>query len=109
MNCLSVSVLAPVSSMVTSLAAGVGEVTIAHLPLNGVFSKRAKYLHASYMLDATRMALPCSLDRRGFTLKSNTISVTTRSMRFLELRTFCIVPHFFFSSSFCQSLRAFVF
>ena len=47
------------------------------------------------MLDATRMALPRSLDRRGFTLKSKTMSLTTRSMRERELSTFCIVPHFF--------------
>ena len=47
------------------------------------------------MLDATRMALPRSLQRRGFTLKSKTMSLTTRSMRDLELSTFCIVPHCF--------------
>ena len=58
------------------------------------------------MLDATRMALPRSLDSRGFTLKSKTMSLTTRSMRDLELSTFCIVPHCFFSSSFCQSFSA---
>ena len=60
------------------------------------------------MLDATRMALPRSLERRGFTLKSKTMSLTTRSMRDLELSTFCIVPHCFFSSSFCQSFRPLV-
>ncbi len=36
------------------------------------------------------------------------MSLTTRSMRDLELSTFCIVPHFFFSSSFCQSLSPLV-
>src|SRR5438094_8414423 len=60
------------------------------------------------MLDATRMALPRSLERRGLTLKSNTMSLTTRSMRDLELSTFCMVPHFFFSSSFCQSFNPLV-
>ena len=60
------------------------------------------------MLDATRMALPRSLDRRGLTLKSKTMSLTTRSMRDFELSTFCIVPHCFFSSSFCQSFSPFV-
>ncbi len=54
------------------------------------------------------MALPRSLDRRGFTLKSKTMSLTTRSMRDLELSTFCIVPHCFFSSSFCQSFSPLV-
>ena len=49
------------------------------------------------------MALPRSLERRGLTLKSKTMSLTTRSMRDFELSTFCIVPHCFFSSSFCQS------
>src|SRR5438132_13335325 len=60
------------------------------------------------MLEATRMALPRSLERRGLTLKSKTMSLTTRSMRDLELSTCCIVPHCFFSSSFCQSFNAFV-
>ncbi len=60
------------------------------------------------MLDATRMALPRSLDRRGLTLKSKMMSLTTRSMRDRELSTFCIVPHCFFSSSFCQSFRPLV-
>ena len=54
------------------------------------------------------MALPRSFDRRGFTLKSKTISATTRSMRERELSTLRIVPHCFFSSSFCQSLRPLV-
>lgn len=49
------------------------------------------------------MALPRSLDRRGFTLKSKMMSLTTRSMRERELSTFCIVPHRVFSSCFCQS------
>lgn len=60
------------------------------------------------MLEATRIALPRSLDRRGFTLKSKTMSLTTRSMRDRELSTFFIVPHFFFSLSLCQSFRALV-
>src|SRR5207247_6983395 len=60
------------------------------------------------MLEAMRMAFPRSLDRRGLTLKSKTMSLTTRSMRDLELSTFCIVPHCFFSSSFCQSFNPFV-
>ena len=38
------------------------------------------------MLDATRIALPRSSLMRGFTLKSNTMSLTTRSMRDFELR-----------------------
>ena len=33
------------------------------------------------MLEATSIALPRSLERRGFTLKSKTMSLTTRSMR----------------------------
>jgi hypothetical protein len=49
------------------------------------------------------MAFPRSLDRRGFTLKSKMMSLTTRSMRERELSTLCIVPHWRFSSSFCQS------
>ena len=51
------------------------------------------------------MALPRSLDRRAFTPKSKTMSATTRSIRARELSTFCIVPHWLFSSSFCQSFR----
>ena len=50
------------------------------------------------MLDATSMALPRSLLKRGFTLKSKTMSLTTLSMRDFELNTFCIVPQCFFSS-----------
>src|SRR5271169_4779741 len=60
------------------------------------------------MLAATRIALPRSLDKRGFTLKSKMMSATTRSMRALELSTFCIVPHLLFNSSFCQSLSPLV-
>ena len=60
------------------------------------------------MLDATRIALPRWLLRRGLTLKSNTMSATTRAMRDLELSTFCIVPHCVFSSSRCQSFKPFV-
>ena len=60
------------------------------------------------MLDATRIALPRSLERRGFTLKSKMMSLTTRSMRDRELSTFCIVPHFFLSSSLCQSFSPLV-
>ncbi|KAF2990317.1 hypothetical protein MJC1_02712 [Methylocystis sp. MJC1] len=60
------------------------------------------------MLEATRMALPRSLERRGLTLKSKMMSLTTRSMRDFELRIVWSVPHFFFSSSFCQSLRPLV-
>ena len=52
------------------------------------------------MLDVTRIAFPRSLERRGFTLKSKMMSLATRSMRDFELSTICIVPHFFFSSSF---------
>jgi hypothetical protein len=36
------------------------------------------------------------------------IWVTTRSMRERELSTLCIVPHFFLSSSLCQSFSALV-
>src|SRR5713101_2716494 len=60
------------------------------------------------MLEATRMALPRSLDSSGFTLKSKTMSLTSRPMRDLELSTFCIVAHCFFSSSFCQWFSPFV-
>ena len=54
------------------------------------------------------MALPRSLERRGLTLKSKTTSLTTRSMRERELSTFCIVPHFSFRTSFCQSFKPLV-
>jgi hypothetical protein len=43
------------------------------------------------------------------TLKSKTISSTTRSMRERELSTFCMVPHCSRNAAFCQSFKAFVF
>ncbi|MNQ78853.1 hypothetical protein D3C85_937750 [compost metagenome] len=58
------------------------------------------------MLDATRIALPRLLLRRGHLRKSLTMSCTTLRMRDSELSTLCRVPHCFFSSSFCQSLRS---
>ena len=60
------------------------------------------------MLEATRIALPRWLVRRGFTLKSKTMSLTTRSMRERELSTFCIVPHCSRRAAFCQSFRPLV-
>ena len=60
------------------------------------------------MLDATSIAFPRSLLSRGFTLKSKTMSSTTRSIRERELRTFCIVPHCSRSAAFCQSFKPFV-
>ena len=54
------------------------------------------------------MALPRWLERRGLTLKSKTMSFTTRSMRDLELSTICLVPHCFFNASFCQSFSPLV-
>jgi hypothetical protein len=52
------------------------------------------------MLDATKMAFPLAELSLGLTLKSKMTSLTTFSMRERELSTFCIVPHFFFSSDF---------
>jgi hypothetical protein len=60
------------------------------------------------MLAATSMAFPRSLASRGFTLKSKTMSSTTRSMRDRELSTFCIVPHCSRNAAFCQSFKPFV-
>ena len=60
------------------------------------------------MLEATSIALPRELTRRGFTPKSKTTSSTRRSIRERELSTFCIVPHCSRRAAFCHSLRPLV-
>src|ERR1035437_3427950 len=57
------------------------------------------------MLEATRMALPRWLLRRGLTLKSKMMSCTTRSMRERELSTLCMVPHCSRRAAFCQGFE----